>query len=131
MNCPDQQSSAVYAYPDKKATACDYTVDFAGRTKTPGLLRKLGQRLQFPDWYGENFDALYDCLANPEWPKGNKPVLIRLSGLPSYANKCPEDFSILLAVLQTAMDTRNTERSSAVRILIDATLPSLAQWPEP
>lgn len=129
-NCPTQSSSAVYTYQDTKATSCDYTVNFAARTKTPGLLRQVGLQLQFPDWFGENFDALYDCLTNPEWPPAaDKPILIWLSGLQPYANKYPEGFSTLLAVLQAAMDTRNSEHSTAVSILIDAPVPSLSQWP--
>jgi hypothetical protein len=31
------------------------------------VLRQLGKSLHFPDWYGANFDALFDCLCDPDW----------------------------------------------------------------
>ena len=30
------------------------------------LLKQLGDVLDFPDWYGANFDALHDCLTDPD-----------------------------------------------------------------
>ena len=34
----------------------------AGRGGKPGFLAAVGEALDFPDWYGHNFDALADCL---------------------------------------------------------------------
>ena len=40
------------------------------------LLKQLGEALNFPDWYGANFDALHDCLTDPDClPGGHDPDL--------------------------------------------------------
>ena len=39
----------------------EITIDCVGLDKT-GLHKKLSEALDFPQWYGNNLDALYDCL---------------------------------------------------------------------
>ncbi|MCS6787367.1 MAG: barstar family protein [Thiobacillaceae bacterium] len=41
-----------------------------------GLLRALGELLRFPDYYGENWDALEECLHDLAWWDGPVHVLI-------------------------------------------------------
>lgn len=33
-----------------------------------GLLAALGESLAFPDYYGQNWDAAWDCLTELDWP---------------------------------------------------------------
>ena len=40
------------------------------------LLAALGKALHFPDYYGENWDALEECLADMSWWTGPVVVLI-------------------------------------------------------
>ena len=37
---------------------------------TPELLRLMGEALDFPEWYGQNFDALADCLSDVDGGEG-------------------------------------------------------------
>ncbi len=39
------------------------TLDCAGLENAQALHEALAEALQFPEWYGKNLDALYDCLA--------------------------------------------------------------------
>ena len=63
-------------------------------------LEKLGTAFEFPDWYGANFDALYDCLCDQECLAQAQLVLfihdIRALG--------EESCDVLIAVLQAAAD---------------------------
>lgn len=47
------------------------------------ILRKVGKALHFPDYYGENWDALGDCLHDFSWRKGDSHyiVLSHLDGI--------------------------------------------------
>ncbi len=68
-------------------------------------LAELGKLLQFPIWYGANYDALHDCLSDPDWPFG-KGVILQISGLESLRSGDPESFSTLVNVLQSATENR-------------------------
>jgi len=50
-----------------------------GRTLTdkPSLLAALGHALDFPDYYGENWDALEECLADLSWREGPVCLVIQ------------------------------------------------------
>lgn len=41
-------------------------IDCAGLTQPRQLHQRIAQALQFPDWYGNNLDALFDLLAETE-----------------------------------------------------------------
>lgn len=43
----------------------EVTVDCAAHSPAR-LHQALAQKLDFPDWYGNNLDALYDCLTDLE-----------------------------------------------------------------
>lgn len=53
----------------------------AGITTTEVLFDELAQRLQFPDYFGANWDALWECIRDLSWlPAG--PVVLRHSDVP-------------------------------------------------
>ena len=43
--------------------------------KSP-LLQSIAKALEFPDWFGENWDALEDCLTDLSWRKAAGHVLV-------------------------------------------------------
>lgn len=51
------------------------TLDCRGIADKDQLHAALAQALAFPDWYGGNLDALYDCLTDLE-----SPVQLQLTG---------------------------------------------------
>jgi len=53
----------------------------AGITTKEALFAELAQRLQFPDYFGANWDALWECIRDLSWlPPG--PVVLRHHDLP-------------------------------------------------
>lgn len=52
------------------ATACGYAVfrvNLDGIEDKAGLLAALARDMAFPEWFGRNWDALADCLADFSW----------------------------------------------------------------
>ena len=45
----------------------DIRIDLAGCTDKATLLARFASALQFPDWFGHNWDALSDCLTDLSW----------------------------------------------------------------
>lgn len=102
--------------------------DIASHTKMALTLRQLGSALHFPVWFGANFDALYDCLTDPDWYPAKGHVII-LSGIDHLRLSDPDDFTILIEVLQAAADTRR-EAGSPLWILLDTPARGIAPLPD-
>jgi hypothetical protein len=51
-------------------------VDLAGVAEKGALLDRLSAALQFPGWFGRNWDALEDCLGDLSWSKARGHVLL-------------------------------------------------------
>ncbi len=49
---------------------------FGGKRELPPILAKIGKDLRLPDWYGENLDALADCLTDLSWNAAPGYVLL-------------------------------------------------------
>jgi RNAse (barnase) inhibitor barstar len=76
-------------------------VDLAGCLDKSQLLERIAAALGFPGWFGHNWDALFDCLADLSWRPATGYVLVleHASGLRSAT---PEVFDTALAILEDA-----------------------------
>ena len=91
-------------------------------------LSELGKACKFPAWYGVNFDALHDCLTDPDWqPKTG--VVLQISGLDLLHERDPDSFSTLIEVLQSAASIRSAEKTPLWILLTSPTL-GIADLPE-
>lgn len=90
-------------------------------------LRDLGRALNFPDWYGTNFDALFDCLTDPDWQPAPGHVLL-ISGLDALQCAEPENFSTLIEVFRAAADSRR-DAGTPLWILVDIAAPGIPPVP--
>lgn len=64
-------------------------------------LARMAQALQFPEWFGANWDALQDCLGDLSWLPGTGYLLV-LDHTGGWREAEPDDFAILLDVLDAA-----------------------------
>ena len=64
-----------------------------------GTLAAIAAALDFPEWFGANWDALEDCLTDLSWRKGAPPRVFLFSGASPG-----DDFGILRDVLGAAAD---------------------------
>ncbi len=94
----------------------------------PQALRHLGEALAFPDWYGSNLDALYDCLCDPDWQPGNSLVLMLL-GTAHLSLSDPKGFASLSEVLQAAAETR-CDNGQRCWLLLDSPVTGIQSLPE-
>lgn len=76
------------------------------------FLREIGEALDFPDWYGQNFDALADCLTDVD--DGDGTILL-WDGWGTLARQEPGAFSVALSVLGTRV---NAERGGPFAVLL-------------
>jgi hypothetical protein len=100
-----QDASRSGAY---RAARADEIVDAAKGSKLSivriafapkdALLKNIARALHFPDWFGQNWDALEDCLTDLSWRAGGGEVLI-LEGA-----KAGDDFGILIDVLRSSAE---------------------------
>lgn len=61
------------------------------------FLAAVGEALDFPDWYGQNFDALADCLH--DIGDGTEGVVLLWDGWSTLARDDEKAFSVALSVL--------------------------------
>lgn len=95
--------------------------------KSGSVLHEIGKTLQFPEWYGANFDALRDCLTDPEIMPGTGHLL-SISGGDHLRAADPAGFATLLEVLETAADERR-QAGKPLWILFDEPVTGIRPLP--
>lgn len=92
---PDEVIDAV------RGTRLDLArVDLAGVAAKEPLLERLALALGFPDWFGANWDALEDCLADLSWRAGTGHVIL----LERQVELPVDDLGVLVEVLGAAAE---------------------------
>jgi hypothetical protein len=87
------------------------------------FLAQIGEALNFPEWYGKNFDALADCLTDID--SGNGTVVL-WDGWAAFARAEPRAFSVALSVLGTRV---NADRGGPFSVLLRGEGPEVAGVP--
>jgi hypothetical protein len=87
------------------------------------FLTEIGEALNFPEWYGKNFDALADCLTDVD--SGNGTVVL-WDGWGALARAEPRAFSVALSVLGTRV---NADRGGPFSVLLRGEGPDVAGVP--
>ncbi|MEU2064718.1 barstar family protein [Streptomyces sp. NPDC013455] len=93
------------------------TLDLDGVTDKAGLMDRVALALALPDWFGRNWDALADSLADPTlWPEraAGRGLLVVVRGWRPYADARPEEWRTAQEVFAQAAD-----RSPALTVTLD------------
>ncbi|AYN42356.1 hypothetical protein D9753_29590 [Streptomyces dangxiongensis] len=83
------------------------TLDLDGVTDKAGLMDRVARALDLPDWFGRNWDALADSLADAGvWPEAavDQGLLIVVRGWRPYAESDPDAWRTALDVFADAAD---------------------------
>ncbi len=82
------------------------TLDLDGVTDKAGLMDRCALTLEFPDWFGRNWDALADSLSDPTvWPtEAADGLLVVVRNWQPYAKARPEEWEIAQEVFSAAVD---------------------------
>lgn len=73
-------------------------IDLAGARDKAALLQAVARALEFPSWFGANWDALEDCLTDLSWHKATGHVLL----IEGAAQLPPDDLGVFRDVLESA-----------------------------
>jgi hypothetical protein len=68
-----------------------------------GFFTEIARDLHFPDYFGRNWDAVYDCLTDFNWLPAEGYVVL-LDGFGALAANAPDQWQIGLKVLREATD---------------------------
>jgi hypothetical protein len=88
----------------ERAGLTRWTVDLAGVRSKEALLGTLARRLEFPEWFGGNWDALNDVLAERAWEQ-SQGVVLTLERCGELAHADPEVFETALEVLDSVAES--------------------------
>ena len=78
-----------------------FRADLARARDKDGLLETIGREMRFPEWFGANWDALLDCLADLAWRPAEGYVVI-LEHCDGIHGRAEADFVHALQVFEEA-----------------------------
>lgn len=84
-------------------------IDLAPVRDKAALFERLATALEFPDWFGHNWDALADCLGDLSWLPADG-YLILLEHCDSFRTRHSGDFATALQVFAAAAEAWRDER---------------------
>lgn len=76
-----------------------YRIDLGQARDAKSLHHILARSLHFPDWYGANWDALADCLADMSWNEADG-YLVFLQRTEILQHADPSSFDALMEILK-------------------------------
>ncbi|MEU5581993.1 barstar family protein [Streptomyces huasconensis] len=68
------------------------------------FMERCARGLGLPDWFGHNWDALADCLADLSWAPPARGRLLVVSGWQEYARAAPEEWETAQEVFSSAVE---------------------------
>lgn len=110
------------------ARFCVLGGDIADHASGEDVLHQLGSALKFPIWYGANFDALFDCLSDPDWQPA-KGHLLLITGMARLRTTSPDAFATLIDVFQAVVEARR-DQANPFWIVIDTPARGVPAFPE-
>lgn len=92
-----------------------YTLDFTNVKNYYEIHQVIEKELDFPDYYGANWDAFWDCATDMVSDKG---LNIEIIGLDKIYAKYQEDIDIFLKMLKMLKHSYNNKYSDIITITV-------------
>ena len=93
-------------------------LDVTGADK-PAVLDRFADALQFPAWFGRNWDALYDCLVDLSWLAAPGYAVI-LRGFADLRARLPADAEVVREILDEAVAQHAKHGVAITVFLVDS-----------
>ena len=93
-------------------------VDVADVADKESFLRSVARALQFPDYFGANWDAFNDCLTDLSWMRAGGHVLF-FTGFGRFAAAAQHDAAVAVRILGVAADFWRRQEVSFYALLAD------------
>ncbi|MER5775204.1 barstar family protein [Streptomyces sp. NPDC002039] len=88
----------------RKAGWTTLDLDLDGVRSKAELMRRLGDALRVPEWFGGNWDALADVLIDLSWLPAAPGRLLAVTSWRAYERARPGDWETLREILEEAVD---------------------------
>ena len=79
-----------------------HRIDLAGCSDKAGLLERTAAALRFPDWFGHNWDAWFDCLTDLSWQRPAPGIVLVFNAASELQQTMPEVLDTAVTVLEDA-----------------------------
>ncbi|NGN68048.1 hypothetical protein G5C51_29625 [Streptomyces sp. A7024] len=80
------------------------SLDLTGADGKADLLARVAAALHFPAWFGNNWDALADCLGDLSWLGPSHGTLLLVRAWDAFADTAPRDAATAASILAAATD---------------------------
>ena len=91
--------------------------DLAGCGDRDTFLLRVAEALEFPEWFGRNWDAFFDCLTDLSWLPARGHVLVLLN-TGEMRRAAPEAFDTAISIMQEAAQAWQ-KRGGLLRVIVD------------
>ncbi|MDR2710429.1 MAG: barstar family protein [Burkholderiales bacterium] len=97
------EAAARFIKACESSTLHYFAVDIADVHNKAQLLKRLAEALEFPDYFGHNWDALYDVLCDEAW-FGDAGVVLHLKHTTAFEKLAADDWLTLRETLEEAIE---------------------------
>lgn len=80
-----------------------YALDGKKITNKKTFLAQIAHEMEFPDYFGKNWDALNDCLTDMRWTQGHGYIVLFQTPERIY-KKSPQDLAVALDIFKSAIE---------------------------
>ncbi len=99
----DRPTDALLAAAERTGRRA-YPLDLQGVADKAEFMARCATALRLPDWFGANWDALYDCLTDADVLPADGGRVLVVTGWQGYAAAAPGEWRTALDVLGDAAD---------------------------
>lgn len=100
----DARESGALAEAARALDFCVRRIDLTDCRDKESVLGRFAQALRFPDWFGGNFDALADSLADLSWMRADGYLLL-IENSDEWRQADDENFATFLDIINEAAAT--------------------------
>ena len=93
-----------------------YTIDFSGVKTWIDIHAIIEKEFDFPDYYGANWDAFWDCIT--DLLLSHKKFSVEIIGLDKIYSEFKEDVDIFIDTLKDLKHIYNDKYANVVKIVI-------------